>query len=125
MLYVGKSFLLFQEVAIMIEINYLREKERIVITKFLQWNDRNGSYTDENCDMEEIPRMIYEDAVKYFFGVINDDYYYKIVDNIFELTYQEAIKIAKEKGFYDVTIEKLNSLVNDDNPAEGLYRSLI
>lgn len=102
-----------------------KNKERIAITKFLQWNDRNGSYTDENCDLEEISRMTYEDAVKYFFGVMNDDFYYKITDNIFEITYVEAIKYAKEKGFYDITMQKLNSLVNDDNPTVELYRSLI
>lgn len=102
-----------------------KEYKRIKITKFLQWNDRNGSYTDENCALEEIPRMTYEDAVKYFFGVMNDDFYYKITDNIFELTYEEAIKYAKEKDFYDITIQKLSLLVNDDNPTVELYRSLI
>lgn len=102
-----------------------KNKERIAITEFLQWNDRNGCYTDENCDLEEFPRMTYEDAVKYFFGVMNDDFYYKITDNIFELTYEEALKYAKEKGFYDITIKKLNLLVNDDNPTVELYRSLI
>lgn len=100
-------------------------KQRITITEFLQWNDRNGCYTDENCDLEEVPRMTYEDAVKYFFGVMNDDFYYKITDNIFEITYVEAIKYAKEKGFYDITIQKLNSLVSDDKPTVELYRSLI
>ena len=47
------------------------DKQRIKIVKFLQWNDKNGCYTDENCDLEHIPRMTYEDAVKYFFGVMN------------------------------------------------------
>ena len=28
-------------------------KDRIRITKFLQWNDRNGYYTNEECDLEE------------------------------------------------------------------------
>lgn len=100
-------------------------KLRVNITKFLQWNDRNGSYTDENCDLEGIPRMTYEDTVKYFFCVMNDDSYYEITNDIFELTYEETIKYAKEKGFYDVTMEKLNLLVNDDNPNVELYRSLI
>lgn len=102
-----------------------KNKKRISITKFLQWNDRNGWYTDENCDLEGFPRMTYEDSVKYFFGVMNDDFYYKITDNIFEITYEEAVKYAKEKGFYDITMQKLNLLVNDDNPTVELYRSLI
>ena len=85
---------------------------RIKITKFLQWNDRNGYYTDE-------------EAVKYFFGVLNDDFYYNIVDNIFELTYEEAIKYAKDNGFYNNTYEKLMLLVEKENPTEEFYRSLI
>ena len=97
----------------------------MAITNFLQWNDKNGSYTDENCDIEEIPRMTYEDAVKYFFGVLNDNFYYKISDNIFELTYQEVIKYAKENDFYDKTAQKLELLYSDRDPMVELYKSLI
>ncbi len=50
--------------------------------------------------------MTYEEAVKYFFGVLNDDFYYNIVDNIFELTYEETIKYAKNNEFYNNTYEK-------------------
>ena len=92
------------------------ENNRIKITEFLQWNDRNGCYTDENCDLEEVPRMTYEDAVKYFFGVMNDDFYYSIADNIFELSYDEVIKYAKDNNLYDSTYEKLNLLINNDKP---------
>ncbi|AMN37091.1 hypothetical protein ACSXC4_13845 [Clostridium perfringens] len=102
-----------------------KEKERLLITKFLQWNDKNGYYTDENCDLEEQQRMTYEEAVKYFFGVLNDDFYYNIVDNIFELTYEEAINYAKDNGFYNNTYEKLMLLVENENPTEEFYRSLI
>ncbi|MBI6087290.1 hypothetical protein H8J89_04295 [Clostridium perfringens] len=102
-----------------------KQKERINIIKFLQWNDRNGYYTDEECDLEEEPRMTYEEAVKYFFGVLNDDFYYNIVDNIFELKYEEAIKYAKDNGFYKKTYEKLMLLLENENPTEEFYRSLI
>ena len=44
-------------------------------------------YTDENCDLEAVSRLSYNDAVKFFFGVINQDFYYSKVDNIFELSY--------------------------------------
>ena len=54
---------------------------RIKVTEFLQWNDRNGCYTDENCDLECISRMTYEESIKYFFCVINVDFYCRIVDN--------------------------------------------
>lgn len=102
-----------------------KEKEIFLITEFLQWNYRNGCYTDENCDLEDIPRMNYEDAVKYFFGVINDDFYYSITDNIFELSYEEAIKYAKDNNLYDSTYEKLNLLINNDKPTIEFYKSLI
>ena len=47
--------------------------------------------------------MTYDDSVKYFFGVMNDDFYYNITDNIFELSYEEVIKYAKDNNFYDST----------------------
>lgn len=102
-----------------------KDIERVRITEFLQWNDRNGSYTDENCDLEGIPRMTNGDAVKYFFGIMNDDFYYSITDNIFELTYEEIIKYAKENNFYDSTINKLTLLEKEVNPTKEFYRSLI
>ena len=95
------------------------------ITSFLQWNDRNGCYTDENCDLEEVPRMTYEEAVKYFFGVINDDFYYKIADNIFELTYDEVIRYAKENNIYESTINKLQILIDAESADDKLYRSIL
>lgn len=101
------------------------EKQRIKITKFLQWNDKNGYYTDEECDLEEEPRMTYEEAVKYFFGVLNDDFYYNIADNVFELTYEEVINCAKENDFYDKTYEKLMLLINNEDVTEEFYRCLI
>lgn len=102
-----------------------KEKERINIINFLQWNDRNGCYTDENCDLEEVPRMTYEEAVKYFFGVINDDFYYNIADNIFELTYDEVIKYAKENNIYESTMNKLQVLINAKSADDELYRSIL
>ena len=66
-----------------------------------------------------------EDAVKYFFGVINDDFYYSIVDNIFELSYDEVIKYVKDNNLYDSTYEKLNLLINNDKPTVEFYKSLV
>ncbi len=101
------------------------DSDRIKILQFLQWNDRNGCYTDENCDLEEVPRMTYEEAVKYFFGVINDDFYYRIADNIFELTYDKVIKYAKENNIYESTMNKLQILINAKNVDDELYRSIL
>ena len=95
------------------------------ILSFLQWNDRNGCYTDENCDLEEVPRMTYEEAVKYFFGIINDDFYYSITDNIFELTYDEVIKYAKENNIYESTMNKLQILIDAKSADDELYRSIL
>ncbi|MBB6625109.1 hypothetical protein H7E67_16950 [Clostridium gasigenes] len=101
------------------------ERERIAIIEFPQWNDRNACYTDENCDLEEVPRMTYKDSVKYFFGVMNDDFYYNITDNIFELSYDEVIKYAKDNNFYNATYEKLITLINNENTTIEFYKSLI
>lgn len=101
------------------------EMAREKILKFLQWNDRHGCYTDENCDLEEFPRFTYEEAIKYFFGVINDVFYYSKADNIFELSYDQVINYAKENEFYDCTIEKLESLIQEDSPTDSFYRTLI
>lgn len=103
----------------------MNNNTRVRITQFLQWNDRNGFYIDENCDLEDIPRMTYEDAVKYFFIVMNDDFYYGITDNIFELTYDEVIKYAKDNKFYDITVNKLSLLENENRPTVEFYKFII
>lgn len=103
----------------------MNDENRIKILNFLQWNDKHGCYTDENCDLEEVSRFSYEDAVKYFFGVINDDFYYSKADNIFELTYEQVIEYAKDNNFYDSTIEKLQLLLEQSLPNDSFYRSLI
>ncbi|CAI3246722.1 hypothetical protein CNEO2_890001 [Clostridium neonatale] len=69
--------------------------------------------------------MTYEEAVKYFFGVINDDFYYSITDNIFELTYDEVIKHAKENNIYESTMNKLQVLINAKSVNDELYRSIL
>ena len=42
--------------------------------------------------------MTYDDSVKYFFGVMNDDFYYNITDNIFELSYEEVMDLGQYFG---------------------------
>ena len=103
-------------------INLYRKK----ILNFLQWNDKNGYYTDERCNLEKVPRLSFEESIKYFFGVINSDFYYTIVDNMFELSFYETIEYAKYNGFYKETCNKLSKLINNasDNYAL-LYKSLL
>ena len=103
----------------------MSEFNRLRILDFLQWNDRHGCYTDENCDLEEVNRLTYNDAIKFFFGVINDEFYYSKVDNIFELSYDQVIEYAKQNGFYDSTMEKLDLLLQDSSPNDSFYRTLI
>lgn len=69
--------------------------------------------------------MTYEDTVKYFFGVMNEDFYYSVTDNIFELSYEEVINYAKENNFYDNTINKLNLLVKVDSVTVDFYKDLL
>ena len=101
------------------------ELKRENILQFLQWNDRHGCYTDENCDLEDVSRLSYNDAVKFFFGVMNEDFYYSKVDNIFELTYDEVIEYAKQNAFYDSTVKKLEKLLQEISPNDDFYRGLI
>lgn len=102
-----------------------KEFERIRIIEFLQWNDTNGCYTDENCDLEDVPRMIYKEAVKYFFGVVNEDIYNKLSESMADIEYEEVIKYAKENGFYDITMEKLSELISEANPTVEFYKRLL
>lgn len=97
---------------------------RIKILAFLQWNDKNGYYTDERCDLEEVQKLSLEEGIKFFFGVINSDFYYSIADNIFELSFYEIIKYAKDYKFYNQTYKKLKLLINS-NTNEILYRNLL
>lgn len=94
------------------------------ILKFLQWNDKNGYYTDERCALEEVPRMTYEDSIKYLFGVFNEDLYYSIADNMFELEFNEVVEYAKEKEVYQSTYERINKLIISTESIE-FYRKLI
>ena len=56
---------------------------------------------------------------------MNEEFYYSKVDNIFELSYDETIEYAKQNGFYDSTIEKLQLLLQESSPNDSFYRSLI
>lgn len=57
--------------------------------------------------------------------MINQDFYYSKVDNIFELSYDQTIEYAKQNDFYDSTVEKLQLLFQEPSPKDSFYRSLI
>lgn len=101
------------------------EDNRLKIIEFLQWNDRHGCYSDENCKLEGVDLLSYNDAIKFFFGVMNEEFYYSKVDNIFELSYDDTIEYAKQNDIYDITMEKLQLLLQESSPNDSFYRSLI
>lgn len=84
------------------------------IKKFLQWNDKNGYYTDENCELEGYSPMTKDETLCYFFKVVNDENYYYEIENIMdnEGNIEEVIKYSKENNIYYSTLEKLNNLFN-------------
>lgn len=85
---------------------------RTKMLDFLQWNDKNGYYTYELCNLEEVQILSLEESIKYFFWVINSEFYYSIADNIFELSFYEIIKYAKDYKFYNQTYKKLKLFKN-------------
>ena len=101
------------------------EKKRGAIIGFLQLNDHNGCYTDENCDSEDVPRMTYEEAIKYFFGVVNDDAYSQISESMADIEYEQVINFAKQNGFYDETLDKLSKLISKTSHTVEVYKSLL
>lgn len=102
-----------------------KEVERIKITEFLQWNDQNGCYIDENCDLEDIPRMSYEEAVKYFFSVVNEGKYNRLSESMADIEYEQAIQYAKDNNFYDSSIAKLSKLTGNIEQTLDIYKELI
>ena len=103
-------------------INLYRKK----ISNFLQWNDRNGYYTDKRCALEQFPKLSFKESIKYFFGVINSDFYYNFVDNVFELSFDKIIEYAKSNKFYKSTCNKLNQLLNNESANYNLlYKDLL
>ena len=102
-----------------------KERERKIIIEFLQWNDKNGCYTDENCDSEDVPRMTYEEAIKYFFGVVNADAYSQISESMADIEYEQVINFAKQNGFYDETLDKLSKLISKTSHTVEIYKSLL
>ncbi|WP_447412755.1 hypothetical protein [Clostridium perfringens] len=103
-------------------INLYRKK----ILNFLQWNDKNSYYTNERCTLEQTHKLSFKESIKYFFGVINSDFYYTIVDNILELSFDKTIEYAKSNGFFKETCNKLSQLLNNKNDNYVLlYTSLL
>ena len=95
------------------------------IGEFLEWNDRNGSYTHNSRVREGFRLLSYEESVVLFYGALHDNIYYDLVDNVFELEYREVIDIAKRNNVYKKTEEKLELLINSAKPDNAFFRSLL
>ena len=54
------------------------------------------------------------------FRVFNEDSYYNIADNMFELDLNEVIEYAKEKGVYQSTYKRISGIETIE-----VYRNLI
>lgn len=50
----------------------LAHGSREQIIHWLQWNDSDGVYTDEDCYLEGMPMLSYEDALQLMKDAIND-----------------------------------------------------
>ena len=74
--------------------------------------------------MEGLEELTYEEAVRDFFGILNEDFYYQIVDNIFELSYKEVIHYAKQNHFYEATLNKLQKILESDIHSEEVYKGI-
>ena len=64
-------------------------------------------------NLENVPKLSFKESIKYFFGVINNDFYYTVVDNILELSFDKTIEYSKSNGFYKETCNKLSILLNN------------
>lgn len=95
------------------------------IGEFLSWNDKNGSYMHKDRIKQEFTLLGYEEAIVLFYGVLNDDLYYNLADNIFELDYREVINIAKKNKVYIETERKLKKLFNCDEYNNEFFRALL
>jgi len=98
----------------------MEKKDREKILEFLQWNDRNGCFTDINCKKEKLKPLSKKDSLKIFFTVVNED----LTElNPLEYEYPYLVKNLKEKNLYFSTMVKLEYLL-ENSSSEG-YRKLI
>ena len=69
--------------------------------------------------------MTYEEAIKYFFGVVNADAYSQISESMADIEYEQVINFAKQNGFYDETLDKLSKLISKTSHTVEVYKSLL
>lgn len=94
----------------------ISEHERIIITNFLQWNDRNGAYTDELCKECNNEPFGKRDVLKFFFSTINQDLLYHEEDeNPLNISLSKVVSLLKEKHLYFSSMIKLELLLKDDS----------
>lgn len=82
------------------------------LINFLQWNDRNGCYTDTNCNIEGLEPLTLEEAFKRFIGALTDD-----MEN------WESIDITKALE-ENILIEKAIELLSESDTVKT-YKKII
>lgn len=102
----------------------LTKKEMDRLKEFLQWEDRNGCYTDENCEIEDMPILDEEGTLKYVIKVLNFEEFENSSKDIQEMEFEEIEEFLKSKELYEITIDKINTLKENDKNIT-LYRKLI
>lgn len=102
----------------------ISDKEREIILEFLQWNDKNGCFTDKKCKEQGQKPFGKRDTLKMFFDVVNQNLFVGEKDeNPLSFTYPEVLWIAKGKNVYFSTTTKLKMLL--DNNSQKTYQKII
>lgn len=113
-----------------------KELIRKKIIEFLQWNDRNGSYSDENAISEGLEPLTYEETLLFFWHILYADYNcYRHVENALDIEYEDACKILKQNNdpfnankefsLYDKSFGLINLLVMANEEDKKNIYSLI
>ncbi len=49
------------------------ERLRLDLIRWMSWNDKNGTFTDKDCDNEDIPRIALEDGLAMVTAILEDN----------------------------------------------------
>lgn len=108
-----------------------KELIREEILKFLQWEDSNGCYLDENTKLEGFEPISYEESLIYFYGVLfGNEPLCLNLDELFDMDFEEVVSMLKINyikdniNAYDYANEFVDELVSSNNKLE-VYEKII
>lgn len=99
------------------------ENVRIALTNFLQWNDRNGVYSDQECEILGIDNLTIEESIISFFYNMWIDIYSEYEESAFEIGLSKCVEIAQANNIFDKGMALINQIVTD--PSENTYRNVV